>query len=164
MRKWKSGCITSCICPASEQNTCMTHMHAGTTPPCAGGKLSGQCGQLIPRHHPSLPRTHFMHLHCKKVECVKCACGHRGGAGYCSCCTDTGMCFAGFACVQREELEACCTPLSRLNSSKASTSLNTFVSNCIKPNYSAPPGNHGQQSCNEQLHLKKLNGFSFTVG
>lgn len=112
----------------------------------------------------SLPRTHFMYLHCKKVECVKCACGHRGGAGYCSCCTDTGMCFAGFACVQREELEACCTPLSRLNSSKASTSLNPFVSNCIKPNYSAPPGNHGQQSYNEQLHLKKLNGFSFTVG
>lgn len=48
--------------------------------------------------------THLLHLHCRKVECVKCVCGNKGGGRYCSCCTDSDLCLIGFSCVYWEEL------------------------------------------------------------
>lgn len=103
----------------------------------------------------SPPHTHFMHLRCKKVECVECACGRRGGADI-AVAAHTQICALLGSLVYvggRNQRQ-------RSKSSKASTPLNLFVSNGVKSSDSALPENPRQQSCSCDIR----DGFNFKVG
>lgn len=167
-RKWKSGCITSCICPRLWTEY-MHDTHAHTHHPALCRRqafwLMWSANTLPPpfKGLQSLPHTHFLHLHCKKVECVKCACGHRGGAGYAAAAqTQISALLGPLVCNGRNWRHAThyCEDWNegKLAHPWSSSSLI----------YSGLAENYRQNSCNceiwngEQLYLTKtLHGFNF---